>query len=57
MPFALFAVLSDVAIAASLCVLLNGHKTTFKRYSVHNAGSSVEVLTRARIGQKHLSTR
>lgn len=31
MPFALFAVLSDVAIAASLCVLLNGHKTTFKR--------------------------
>lgn len=31
MPFALFAVLSDVAIAASLCVLLNGQKTTFKR--------------------------
>lgn len=30
MPFALFAVLSDVLIAVSLCVLLHGNRTGFK---------------------------
>lgn len=31
MPFALFAVLSDVVIAAALCILLHGSRTGFRR--------------------------
>jgi hypothetical protein len=31
MPFAIFAVLSDVSIAVALCVLLHGSRTNFRR--------------------------
>ena len=31
MPFAIFAVLSDVSIAVALCILLHGSRTNFKR--------------------------
>ncbi|KAM6501409.1 hypothetical protein JOM56_004423 [Amanita muscaria] len=36
MPFALFAVLSDIAIATALCILLHSSRTSFSRYSSMN---------------------
>ncbi|KAF9007202.1 hypothetical protein BDQ17DRAFT_1423266 [Cyathus striatus] len=35
MPFAIFAVLSDIAIAVTLCVLLHGSRTGIKQYDEH----------------------